>query len=424
MYKSFVVSLAIIMFVSFVAATAAANQALQCLALFNQEQIVGFRGNSAGAPVLQSDHKLMTLSDRLQQIAKDTKLNQQERDQAELALKVLRLSEGLYQRYGARLDQLPQNHPNTKMIRLLVKMYIDQLQQLSDTFAANRNEIQSALLKNETEIVDMYAEDQPRILQEITSIINTSTIRHSLYAGAQRVGNHTILEIHGHEDPVKRLKAMYIKYAEKNGWTVEILDSDNTGVVLEIQGTHALTYLSLESGKHKVIRQDGSMTHSQEALVQAYRPVETTGIDPITIAREIKFKPILASGAGGQHIQKNETAVLAIHLPTGIQRKVQVERSQEANKKLAISMIYGKIKDLADRQQRAEQIAARSSSADRGSQQRSPFLRVYRLDVNAQVTLKILEGQLDDSLNSHLFRAQVDHIEILIQHLETGNFLK
>ena len=210
--------------------------------------------------------------------------------------------------------------------------------------------------------------------------------------------------------------------ADKNGWKFEELDKDESGAVFEIRGDHALTFLSLESGKHKVVRQDGS-THQQEALVQAYKPVDASSISKEKIEREIKFQPTLASGAGGQHIQKNKTAVHAIHKPSGLQVKVQVERSQQANKDLAVAIIYSKIKDQADRQRQDEQASARRQSADRG-QRRSPYQRIYRLDGNSQLASKLLDGHIDETLNVNLFRAQVDYIEALIQLVETGNILR
>lgn len=420
MYKSFVVSLAIIMFVSFNSLNVtAAAEVNKCIALFlKTDGLPGQSSRSSGSDSSPSNPLTVSLIERLVIKANESKSKINE---AELAAKVLRLAEGLYNRYGQRIDQLPNNHPNTKLIRSLVKFYIDQLIPLTDVFEKNRAELKSVLGKETADIIEMFADEQAQLVDEVQRRITTSAIRHTLYSTSNRVGNLAVIEIHGGPAIVSKLTSMYTRYSEKNGWKVKQLHSDDTGMTLEVSGDHALTQLSLDSGKHRLYLNDNNKTYSQEATVQIFKPIEEASIDPAAVKRDIVFKSVLGSGPGGQAVQKNETAVRAVHKPTGIQIKVQIERSQEANKRKAVGIIYGKLKDLADQQQRAELNAARLSSARGQSALRFPYTRLYRLDENAQVAMNIFDGNIEVIIENQLFKAQVDQIESLIHQVETGH---
>ncbi len=423
MYKSFVVSLAIIMFVNFNSSLAsAAAEVNKCIALFLEtENSRGQSPRSSGRDSSQSDLLTGSLIERL--IIKSNE-SKSKTNEAELATKILRLAEGLYIRHGQRMDQLPNNHPNTKVVRSLLKFYIDQLIPLTEVFEKNRTELKSALGKETADIIQMFADEQAQLVDEVQRRISTSTIRHTLYSTSNRVGNLAVIEIHGGPTIVSKLTSMYTRYAEKNGWKVKQLHSDDTAMTLEVDGDHALTLLALDSGKHSLLHNDRSKTYQQEATVQIYKPVDEASIDPETVKRDIVFKSVLGSGPGGQAVQKNETAVRAVHTPTGIQIKVQIERSQEANKKKAVAIIYGKLKNLADQQQRAELSAARTQSAKGQSARRSPYTRVYHLDENAQVAMNMFDGNIEVIIGNQLFKAQVDQIDNLIQQVETESFLR
>lgn len=195
MYKSFVVSLAIIMFVNFNSSFAmAAAEANKCIALFLSEGKDSPSAKLPGGDSSQTNPLTLTLAERLSIKVKESK---SENNEAELSAKVIRLAEGLYHRYGQRMDQLPNHHPNTKLVRRLVKFYIEQLLPRIDVFEKNRTEIKTVLGKESTDVIEMFADDQTRLVDEIQRIISTSTIRHTLYSASQRVGNRAIVEIHG-----------------------------------------------------------------------------------------------------------------------------------------------------------------------------------------------------------------------------------
>lgn len=177
---------------------------------------------------------------------------------------------------------------------------------------------------------------------------------------------------------------MYSRYAEREGWQVEVVSQNPSEVggykeiIVRIIGHGAYSRLKFESGGHRVQRVPATETqgrvHTSTCTV-AVLP-EADEIADITLnPADLRIDTFRASGAGGQHINKTDSAVRITHLPTGIVAECQEGRSQHKNKAQAMSVLIARILDKQVRAQQAEQAATRKSLV--GSGERSERIRTY-----------------------------------------------
>jgi peptide chain release factor 1 len=179
------------------------------------------------------------------------------------------------------------------------------------------------------------------------------------------------------------LYRMYSRYAEGVRWSVDILSQSETGVggfkeiVFEIKGKGAYSRLKYESGVHRVQRvpvtESQGRIHTSTATVAVLAEVDEVEIKIPN--KDIEVDTFKSAGAGGQSVQKNETAVRITHLPSGIVVQCQDERSQLQNKTRAMSILRARLYELAISEQHAEQDAARKAQV--GSGGRSEKIRTY-----------------------------------------------
>lgn len=207
------------------------------------------------------------------------------------------------------------------------------------------------------------------------------------------------------------LLRMYLRYAEKQDWKTEVISSHPSEqggykeVVVRLSGTLVYSHLKFESGAHRVQRVPTTETqgrlHTSTCTV-AVLP-ETENIDEITIhPDELRIDTFRASGAGGQHVQKTDSAIRITHLPTGTTVECQDERSQHKNRARAMSLLHAKL--FAQVQEKQQQEAAATRRSLIGSGDRSERIRTYNLpqgrltDHRINLTLyqlhSILEGEL------------------------------
>jgi peptide chain release factor 1 len=176
---------------------------------------------------------------------------------------------------------------------------------------------------------------------------------------------------------------MYLKYAESKGWKVEVLSmSEGTAggykeIVAEIAGRGAFARLKFESGVHRVQRVPATETqgriHTSAATV-AVLP-EAQELDFVINEADLKIETMRSSGAGGQHVNKTESAIRITHLPTGVVVAVQEERSQHRNRAKAMALLRSRLLDAQN--QRANDERAQERRAQVGSGDRSQRIRTY-----------------------------------------------
>ena len=220
---------------------------------------------------------------------------------------------------------------------------------------------------------------------------------------------------------------MYSRYAEKKGWKVELMDANPTEiggfkeVTFMVTGSGAYSYLKYESGTHRVQRvpvtESGGRIHTSAATV-AVLP-EAEDVDVAINPSDLRIDTYCASGAGGQYVNRTETAIRITHLPTGIVVQCQDEKSQLKNKEKAMKVLRARILDKARQEQEAAVAADRRSQV--GSGDRSEPIRTYNFpqgrvtDHRIGLTLHkidaILDGDLDELLAALITADQAERLK-------------
>ena len=218
------------------------------------------------------------------------------------------------------------------------------------------------------------------------------------------------------------LLRMYTRYAERQGWRVELL-SESPGevggykeVICKISGQGAYSRLKFESGGHRVQRvpqtEAQGRIHTSACTVAVMPEADAVGEVEINPA-ELKIDTFRASGAGGQHINKTDSAVRVTHLPTGLVVECQDDRSQHRNKAAALAVLAARLKDLRDREARASEASTRKNLI--GSGDRSDRIRTYNFpqgrvtDHRINLTLYKLGAVLDGELDELIDALQTEH---------------
>jgi peptide chain release factor 1 len=209
---------------------------------------------------------------------------------------------------------------------------------------------------------------------------------------------------------------MYARYAERRGWTSEVLASSPTGlggfkeIALGIQGPGAYSRLKYESGVHRVQRvpatEAGGRIHTSTATVAVLPEAEE--VDVVIRPDDLKIDTFRAGSAGGQNVNKVETAVRITHLPTGLVIACQDERSQHQNREKAMRILRAHLLERAVEQQRAEIAETRRRQV--GSGDRSEKIRTYnfpqdrvtdhRIGKTVHNLRSVLDGDLDDLIEA------------------------
>ncbi len=226
------------------------------------------------------------------------------------------------------------------------------------------------------------------------------------------------------------LLRMYLRYAERQRWQVEMISespSDLGGykeVIVRIAGQGAYSRLKFESGGHRVQRVPTTETqgriHTSACTVAVMPEAEEIGEVEINPA-DLRIDTFRASGAGGQHINKTDSAVRITHLPTGIVVECQDDRSQHKNKDRAFKVLAARIKDKQYHEQHAKEAATRKSLI--GSGDRSERIRTYNFpqgrmtDHRINLTLYKLEAIMDGDLDELIATLASEHQAELLASL-------
>ncbi len=225
------------------------------------------------------------------------------------------------------------------------------------------------------------------------------------------------------QDWAQMLFRMYLRWAERHGYVANILDlqpGEEAGVkdaTVEILGDYAYGYLKAESGVHRLVRLSpfdaAQRRHTSFASVFVYPLIDDTITVDIAPA-DLRVDTFRASGAGGQHVNKTESAVRITHLPTGLVVQSQAERSQHRNREFAMRILRSRLflHYQEQEKQKSAAIAGAKKDIDFGSQIRSYVLHPYTMVNDHRTERKIsdvhavLDGDLDAFIDAYLKRKE------------------
>jgi len=219
----------------------------------------------------------------------------------------------------------------------------------------------------------------------------------------------------------------YSRYALSKRWTVELINSNESGIggfkeiVFEIKGKGAYSRLKYESGVHRVQRvpstESGGRLHTSTATVAVLPEAEEVDIE--INQEDLRVDTFRASGAGGQHVNKTSSAIRITHIPTGIVATCQDERSQLKNKNKAMAVLRTRLYDIELQKQQDKMTSQRRSQV--GTADRSEKIRTYnfpqdritdhRIGINVHNLPGVLEGDLDQLIDAVATAQQAKQLE-------------
>lgn len=308
-----------------------------------------------------------------------------------------------------------------------------EINSLANKYLELEDEIQlwkEEMPENYEQEVERLEKEKEKIMQELISLVITEN---------EYSGKNVFLEIRagtGGEEAAlfaADLLRMYLRYVEKKGFKAEIIDENKTDlggykeVIVRIKGKNVGNYLKYESGVHRVQRvpstESGGRIHTSTATV-AVLP-EASNVDIEINPSDLKIDTYRASGAGGQYVNKTESAVRITHIPTGIVVTCQTERSQLQNKEQALNVLRARLYKLKLEEQAKKRSENRKSQI--GTGERSEKIRTYNFPQNRVTDHRInytsynLQAVLDGELDEFITRLmRIDMLEQLESILKGG----
>lgn len=225
------------------------------------------------------------------------------------------------------------------------------------------------------------------------------------------------------QDWAAMLERMYLRWAERRGYKTEVLDRTDgeeaglKSVTIAVDGSYAFGYLRSEKGVHRLVRLSpfdaAHRRHTSFALVEVLPQVTMDDAEVQINPSDLKIDVFKSSGAGGQNVQKNATAIRLTHIPTGIVVTCQNERSQLQNRENALRVLRARLLEMkrAEKDQEIAVLRGEYTKAEWGSQIRSYVLHPYqmvkdhRTEYETGNTQAVLDGELDPFMESYLRQA-------------------
>jgi peptide chain release factor 2 len=290
---------------------------------------------------------------------------------------------------------------------------------------ANRinDALELAQLEDENLLDDLTAE-----VEALSQLVNRMSLEVMLSGPYDR--ENAILAIHagaGGADSAnwaEMLERMYLRWMEQNGYKVEIIERNAESedgiksVTMSVKGDYAYGYLQSEQGVHRLVRLSpfdaANRRHTSFAKVELWPDIQGD-IDIELNEKDLKIETYRSSGAGGQNVQKNDTAVRITHLLTGIVVQCQNQRSQFQNRERALQVLKARLFEIERKKQEDELAVLKGENVDAGwgNQIRSYVLHPYRMvkdhrtDYEVGNTDAVLDGRLNDFMEAYL-RHKID----------------
>ncbi|MDF2839988.1 MAG: peptide chain release factor 2 [Clostridia bacterium] len=305
----------------------------------------------------------------------------------------------------------------------VLKNKLDRMKNLRDAYEDLHVLIELGMEEQDASIFDEVADSLKTLFKAVDDMrIETLLV-------GEYDSNNAILSIHSGaggvdaQDWAEMILRMYTRWADKKGYNVTILDilkdyeAGIKSATLLIEGENAYGYLKSEKGVHRLVRLSpfdaAGKRHTSFASVDVMPELDdSVKIDIDT--EDLRIDTYRASGAGGQHVNKTESAVRITHIPTGVIVQCQNERSQHSNKDMAMKMLMSKLIELKEQEQKdkIEDIKGEYREIAWGSQIRSYVFHPYSMvkdhrtneetgNVNA-----VMDGELDSFINAYLKQRQ------------------
>ena len=303
--------------------------------------------------------------------------------------------------------------------RTRIENALDRYLTLARETQDNRDLIELGEAEDDEEIVD---EAEAALLDLRARAVRMET--ESLLSG-EADSNDSFVEIHAgaggteSQDWAEMLVRMYTRWAEGHGYSVEVLEEslgEEAGLkslTMRVRGENAYGWLKTESGVHRLVRispfDASSRRHTSFASVWAY-PVIEDDIEIEIDDKDIRIDTYRASGAGGQHVNRTDSAVRITHLPTSIVVQCQNDRSQHRNRAAAFAMLRARLYELELQRREAEAQAEHAAKSDIGwgHQIRSYVLQPYQMVKDLRTNIEkgnpqaVLDGDLDTFMSAAL----------------------
>ena len=314
---------------------------------------------------------------------------------------------------GKKMVELSKEFSRIEPVVVLFEKYqsLEEEKEAAEELIKDDDGSMSDLAKEE---IDSISEQLFKIEDEITPMLLSSD---------PRDGSNVFLEIRagtgGDEAAIFAgdVFRMYARFCEKNGWSLEILNQNETGqggfkeVIAKVEGSGVFSKLKFESGTHRVQRipktESQGRIHTSACTVAII--AEADEMNEVEISNnDLRVDTFRASGAGGQHVNKTDSAVRLTHIPTGIVAECQDNRSQHKNRAKALSLLKAKIYDMEQKKIQDQQAEERKMLV--GSGDRSERIRTYnypqgritdhRINLTQYNLAEFMEGDLDTMIDT------------------------
>jgi len=292
-----------------------------------------------------------------------------------------------------------------------------QIQRKLDKYSVAKNSINDAKElyemskeENDEESIQALYDDSSSLEQQILNM------EIEVLLSGESDSNNAILSIHPgaggteSQDWAEMLLRMYKRFAERNGFSVEVLDyqsGEEAGikdVSILIKGENAYGYLKVENGIHRLVRispfDSNAKRHTSFSSVMVSPEIDDD-IDIVVEDKDIRIDTYRASGAGGQHVNKTESAIRITHIATNVVVQCQNGRSQHKNKATAMKMLKSRLYELELEAQKAEQDGISKSEIGWGHQIRSYVMQPYQQvkDTRSNIAYSNVSGILDGDIS-------------------------